>query len=339
MASSLFIVGIKSAMLEVQTYQQYILRKKTMNKITTIGLDTAKSIFHIIACNTHGKIVLKKTLRRKQLLEYFANLESCLVGLEACSNSHHWGRELIKLGHTVKLIPAQHVKPYLQGNKNDYNDALAIAKAVVHPQMRFVAIKTIAQQDQGLISHKRQEVIDARTQLVNRIRAMLCERGIVINKGITSFKRALPAFIENADRLLSDGFVCILSQDYHYLQQLDEHLAVYDKQIKIITTQSDHCRRLIAIPGFGPISATAFSSHIGDGQQFSKGRDASASLGVVPAQHSSGGKHKLLGISKRGNCRLRSLIIHGARSVVSNISDKQDPLSKWLRQLVLRVGI
>lgn len=187
-----------------------------MNKITTIGLDTAKSIFHIIACNTHGKIVLKKTLRRKQLLEYFANLESCLVGLEACSNSHHWGRELIKLGHTVKLIPAQHVKPYLQGNKNDYNDALAIAKAVVHPQMRFVAIKTIAQQDQGLISHKRQEVIDARTQLVNRIRAMLCERG---------------------------------------------------------------------------------------------------------------------------NCRLRSLIIHGARSVVSNISDKQDPLSKWLRQLVLRVGI
>ncbi|MFT5275058.1 MAG: transposase [Saprospiraceae bacterium] len=310
-----------------------------MNKFTTIGLDTAKAIFHLIACNAHGKMVLKKTLRRNQLLNHFANLEPCLVGLEACSSSHHWGRELTKLGHDVKLIPAQHVKPYLRGNKNDYNDALAIAEAVVRPEMRFVAIKTIQQQDQGLISHKRQEVIDARTQLCNRIRAMLSERGVIINKGIASLKRSLPALIENIDQGLSDEFVCILSQDYSYLQQLDKHLAVYDQQIKITNAQSNHCKRLLEIPGFGPVVTAAFSSHIGDGEQFSKGRDVAASLGVVPAQHSSGGKQKLLGISKRGNCRLRSLVIHGARSVVSNISDKQDPLSKWIRQLVLRVGI
>ena len=309
-----------------------------MQEFKTIGLDTAKKVFHLIGCDPKGKIVGRKVLRRAKVREYFVNIPPCLVGMEACSGSHYWARELIKLGHTVKLIPAQHVKPYLRGNKNDYNDALAIAEAVVRPEMRFVAIKT-EEQDQILINHKRQQVIDARTQQCNRIRAMLTERGIVIAKGIARLKQALPGLLENAEQPLSDGLIQVLYQDYAYLQQLDKRLVAYDHQIKVINNTSKACQRLRSIPGFGPVLSSYFSAEIGDGQQFSSGRDTSASLGIVPAQHSSGGKQVLLGISKRGNSRLRSLLIHGARSVVSNISDKQDPLSQWIWQLVHRVGI
>ena len=310
-----------------------------MQEFKTIGLDTAKNVFHLVGCDPRGKIKTRRMLRRAKVLEYFANIPPCLVGIEACSGSHHWARELIKLGHNVKLIPAQHVKPYLRGNKNDYNDALAISEAVVRPQMRFVAVKTVEQQDQALINHKRQQVIDARTQQCNRIRAMLTERGVVIAKGIARLKQALPDLLENAEQQHSDGFIQVLCQDYAYLQQLDKRLAAYDHQIKVINNTSKACKRLRLIPGFGPIVSSYFSSEIGDGTQFSKGRDASASLGIVPAQHSSGGKEVLLGISKRGNSRLRSLLIHGARAVVSSIGDKQDPLSQWLRQLIHRVGI
>jgi len=271
-----------------------------MQEFKTIGLDTAKNVFHLVICNQKGKILVKKMLRRTQFLRYFANLPTCLIGMEACSGSHYWGRELKKLGHTVKLIPAQHVKPYLRGNKNDYNDALAIAEAVVRPEMRFVAIKTVEQQDQALINHKRQQVIEARTQQCNRIRAMLLERGIVINKGINHLKQALPGLLENITQPLSDGFIQVLQQDYTHLQQLDKRLAVYDQQIEVINKESKACKRLRAIPGFGPVLSSYFSSEMGDGRQFSKGRDA---------------------------------------SVVSNIGDKQDPLSQWLRQLIHRVGI
>ncbi len=310
-----------------------------MKEFKTIGLDTAKNVFHLVGCNERGKIIVKKMLRRAKLLEYFSNIPLCLVGMEACSGSHYWARELIKLGHDVKLIPAQHVKPYLRGNKNDYNDALAIAEAVVRPEMRFVAVKTVAQQDQVLINHKRQQVIDARTQQCNRIRAMLTERGIVIAKGIARLKQALPGLLENSEQQFSECFIQVLNQDYAYLQHLDKRLLAYDQQIKVINTVSPACRRLRLMPGYGPVLSSYFSSEIGDGRQFSKGRDASASLGIVPGQHSSGGKEVLLGISKRGNRRLRSLLIHGARSVVSNVGDKQDTLSKWIRQLVHRVGI
>lgn len=322
--------------LNLNTHQK---RKKTMNKFTTIGLDTAKKVFHIVGCDQRGKLVTRKMLRRAKLLEYVANIPSCLVGMEACSGSHHWARELARLGHTVKLIPAQHVKAYLRGNKNDYNDALAIAEAVVRPEMRFVRIKTIDQQDQALIVDKRQQVIDARTQHANRIRAILTERGIVLAKGLHHLKQALPGLLENSDQLLGERFIQVLHQDYTYLQHLDQCLVVYDRQIQSINRDSQVCRQLNTIPGYGPIVASAFSSHIGDGRQFSKGRDASASLGVVPAQYSSGGREVLLGISKRGNSRLRCLLIHGARSVVSKIGDRQDPLSQWLRQLIHRVGI
>jgi transposase len=340
MVSSLFITRHQSAMMEVLKHtHQNILKEKTMQEFKTIGLDTAKNVFHFVGCDQRGKIKTRKMLRRGKVLEYFANIPACLVGMEACSSSHYWARELTKLGHTVKLIPAQHVKPYLRGNKNDYNDALAICEAVRNPEMRFVAVKTIEQQDQILINHKRQQVIDARTQQCNRIRAMLTERGVVIAKGIGQLKQALPRLLENTEQRLSDAFIQVLYQDYDYLQHLDKRLGAYDQQIKAINATSSACKRLRSMPGYGPILSSYFSSEIGDGRQFSKGRDASASLGIVPAQHSSGGKDVLLGISKRGNSRLRCLLIHGARSVVSNIGDKQDPLSQWIRQLLHRVGV
>jgi len=341
MVSSLSLLnGIKSAMMEVpKNTHQYILKEKTMQEFKTIGLDTAKNMFHLVGCDQSGKIVIKKILRRAKLLEFFANIKPCLVGMEACSGSHHWAREMVKLGHNVKLIPAQHVKPYLRGNKNDYNDALAIAEAVVRPEMRFATIKTVEQQDQILVNHKRQQVIDSRTQQCNRIRAILTERGVVIHKGINKLKQALPGLLENIEQRLSETFIQVLSQDYAYLRHLDDRLAAYDDQIKVINSTSVTCKRLRAIPGYGPVLSSYFSSEMGDGRQFSKGRDASASLGIVPAQHSSGGKEMLLGISKRGNRRLRCLLVHGARSVVSNVGNKQDPLSQWIRQLIHRVGI
>ncbi len=310
-----------------------------MQEFKTIGLDTAKNIFHFVGCDQRGKIQLRKVLRRANVLNFFAQIPSCRVGMEACSASHYWGREIEKLGHDVKLIPPQHVKAFLIGNKNDYNDALAISEAVVRPGMRFVAIKTVEQQDQILINHKRQEVISARTQHCNRIRAMLSERGVVIPKGIVQLKRALPALLENTEQVFSDSFMTVLHQDYEYLQDLDKRLFAYDQRIKEINATSKSCMRLHTIPGFGPIVSSYFSAEIGDGRQFSKGRDVSASLGIVPAQHSSGGKEVLLGISKRGDSRMRCLLVHAARAVVCNIGDKQDPLSCWIRQLIQRIGI
>ena len=209
----------------------------------------------------------------------------------------------------------------------------------MRPQIRGVRVKTIEQQDQALINHKRQKVIDARTQPCHRLRAMLSERGIVIAKGLEALRRALPEILADPAEQLSPLFIQLIQHDYEGLKQLDDRLAVYDQYLKRFNAKSTECQRLSTIPGFGLVLSSYFSSEIGDGRQFAKGRDVSASLGLVPAQHSSGGKQRLLGISKRGNPRLRSLLTHGARAVVSTIRDKQDPLSCWLRQLIQRVGI
>ena len=309
-----------------------------MSEITTIGLDLAKNVFHVVGCDARGKRVLRKHLTRRQVLSWFAKQKPCLVGMEACASAHYWARELRRLGHDVKLIPAQHVKAYLRGNKNDYNDALAIAEAVVRPEMRFVAIKTVEEQDLQALHRLRAQRIRERTALGNQLRGLLAEYGIVIPQGIGALKRRLPEILEDAENGLSDRFRRLLHEAWQQLLELEAHLKVYDQEVARVAQEHEACRRLQTIPGFGPVVAGVFYSRIGHGEGFRRGRDVSASLGLVPRQHSSGGKEVLLGISKRGDSYLRGLLIHGARAVIRQARHKTDRLSRWIIQLVARRG-
>lgn len=304
-----------------------------MNKITTIGLDLAKNVFHAVCCDARGKIVRKRMLRRGQVLAYFANLERCRVGMEACAGSHYWARELQRLGFEVKLVAAQHVKAFVRGNKNDYNDALAIAEAVARAEMRFVAVKTSAQQDIQALHRLRKGCLDARTALCNQIRSLAGEYGRVAPKGVAALRRRLAEWLDEGGTDLSELFRGLLAQSQARLQELDAHIAFYDRALKHHSQHDDACRRLQTLPGYGPILASAFYSRIGTGEAYRRGRDVAASLGVVPRQHSSGGKDTLLGISKRGDKYLRSLLVHGARAVVRRAAGKDDPLSQWINRI------
>jgi len=304
-----------------------------MKKITTIGLDLAKNVFHVICCNEHGKVIRKKMLRRKEVILFFTQISPCLVGMEACSGAHYWAHQFTALGHQVKLIPAQFVKPFVQGNKNDYNDALAIAEAVVRPNMRFVTPKTTAQQDLQALHRLRERRLQERTALCNQVRGLLTEYGLVLPQGVNVIRRSIPALLEDAENGLSDLFRQLLAQCYQQLQELDEHIAFYTQTLEIQNQRDEACQRLQTIPGFGPIIASVFYATVGDGSAFQRGRDVSASLGLVPRQHSSGGTNTLLGISKRGDSYLRSLLVHGARSVVLHAQRKDDRLSCWINKI------
>jgi transposase len=304
-----------------------------MSKITTIGLDLAKNVFHVVCCDEQGKVVRKNLLKRSQVLAYFANLPTCLVGMEACASAHHWARELGALGHQVKLIPPQYVKPYVRGNKNDYNDALAIAEAVICPEMRFVSVKTPEQHDIQALHRLREKRLADRTALCNQLRGLLAEYGLVLPKGINLLRRRLPELLEDGENGLSDLFRRLLAQSYQQLQALDGYIDFYTQEMKRQSQQDEACRRLQTIPGFGPIVAGVFHSVVGNGEAYRRGRDVSASLGLVPRQHSSGGKEVLLGISKRGDRYLRSLLVHGARAVVIRAAKKDDRLSRWINKV------
>jgi transposase len=308
-------------------------KEKTMSKVTTIGLDLAKDVFHAVCCDAWGKIVRKRMLKRGQVLAYFGNLEPCMVGMEACASAHYWGRELEALGHEVKLIPAQYVKAFVRGNKNDYNDALAIAEAVVRPEMRFVTIKTPAQQDIQALHRLRKGCVGMRTGLCNQIRGLVGEYGLVAPKGVAALRRRIPEWLEDGDNGLSDLFRRLLSASYVRLQELDAHIVFYTKEVEHQSKQDEACQRLQTIPGFGPIVSSVFHSQIGEGEAYRRGREASAAVGLVPRQHSSGGKDTLLGISKRGDSYLRSLLVHGARAVVSRAEHQDDRLSLWINKI------
>ncbi|WP_177418221.1 IS110 family transposase [endosymbiont of Lamellibrachia barhami] len=309
-----------------------------MNKITTIGLDLAKNVFHAICCDSRGKVQSKKMLRRGQMLNYFAKIPSALVGMEACASAHYWARELNKLGHEVKLIPPQYVKAFLRGNKNDYNDAQAIAEAVTRPEMRFVQIKTVEQQDIQAIHRMRERCQKMRTGLSNQLRGLLAEYGIVMPQGIPTLRKRLPVLLEDGENGLSQDFRCLLAQGYQQLLVADKDMAFYDRELKRQSQQSEACQRLQTIPGFGPIVSSAFHGAVGAGEAFKRGRDVSASLGLVPRQHSSGGKERLLGISKRGDRYLRSLLVHGARAILYRASAKDDRLSCWAEKIRQKRG-
>ena len=312
--------------------------EETTMQITTIGLDLAKNVFHVVGLNQAGKMQIRKKLKRSQMLAYFANLPICSVAMEACASAHYWGRELSKFGHDVKLLPPRYVKAYVRGNKNDYNDALAIAEAANRPNMRTVSIKTIEQQDIQALHRLREGVMSHRTRVCNQLRGLLAEYGLIIPKGVSKLRTAVPEMLEDAENNLSDLFRQLLHRAYEQLTELENHIKSYDKEIQRLTRDDKAAQQLQSIPGYGPVISSVFSSAVGDGKAFRRGRDVSAFIGLVPRQHSSGDKPVLLGISKRGNRYLRGLLIHGARSVIKNAHKKDDKLSRWVTDLVQRRG-
>lgn len=301
--------------------------------IKRIGLDLAKQVFQVHGVDSHEQPVLRKKLKREQMLAFFRDLPPCLIGMEACSGAHYWARELQKLGHTVKLIAPQFVKPYVKANKNDANDAEAICEAVSRPTMRFVTIKTVEQQDLQATHRVRSQLVRQRTEKVNQIRGLLAEYGIVVGQRIETLRKVLPNFLEDAENVLTGAFRALLEGLRQDLQALDERVKALDKRIQQQADSHPSAKRLQQIPGIGPLTATALVSAVGDGRQFKRGRDMAAWLGLTPGQHSSGGKDRLLGITKRGDRYLRSLLIHGARAVLRVAEKKDDARSRWLIQL------
>ena len=306
--------------------------------ITTVGLDLAKNVFHVVCFNEHFKEVKKRMLRRNQVLEFFTQLPSCRVGMEACASSHYWGRQLRALGHDVKLMPPQYVKRYLQGNKNDYNDARAIAEAATQPRVPSVAIKSVEEQDVQALHRMRTQCIKERTSLSNSTRGLLGEYGIVLPKGIPALRRRIPELLEDTKNGLTSHFRNLPAQRYEQLAEVEKHIAFYTNELELLSRRNEACQRLQTVPGFGPIVSSVFACAIGDGRSFRHGRDVSASLGLVPRQHSSGGKNVLLGISKRGDRYIRSQLVHGARAVVSQAARKDDPLSRWINRICEESG-
>jgi transposase len=302
-----------------------------------VGLDIAKNVFHFYSLGPDHKVI-KKKLKRTELLSFFANYPPSTIGMEACGGAHHWARELIKLGHRVVLLNARYVKSFVVGNKNDFNDAQAIYDAVSRPNKRIVAVKTIEQQDMQLVHKVRQGYVDQRTALVNQIRGLLSERGIVLPQGIHQVRAHLAGILEDADNGLTALSRAVFADQYEKLKQLDAEIKVMDQRIHRLCQDNELSQRFLEVPGVGPITATMIAADIGNGKSYESGRDYAASLGIVPKQHSSGDKLIYLGISKRGNRYLRTLLIHGARAVLKNCVGKSDKLNTWLQALIARRG-
>ena len=304
--------------------------------ITTVGIDLAKSVFQVHAVDERGKPVLRKTLKRAELVKFFAKLLPCLIGMEACGSAHFWARKLTALGHTVKLMAPQFVKPYVKTNKNDARDAEAICEAVARPNMRFVPIKTVEQQALLGLHRARQGFVAARTAQANQLRGLLSEFGLVIPRGIGCLERRLPEILEDAENGLTSASRTLFSRLFSHFRELDREVDELDLQIKEWHRESAASQRLETIPGIGPITASALVGSIGDARTFKNGRQLAAWLGLVPRQASSGGKERLLGISKRGDTYLRTLLIHGARSVLLRLKRQPDQAEGWLARLIKR---
>lgn len=290
-----------------------------MSKINVIGLDLAKNLFQLHGIDANGEVVLRKQLRRAQMLHFFAKLPPCLIGMEACGGAHYWSRELTRLGHSVRLIAPAFVKPYLKSNKNDRNDAEAICEAVQRPNMRFVRPKMPEQQSVLHLHHARRLLVHQRVAMSNHMRGVLLEYGIVLPRGTKVVSRRLPEILEDAQSALPMLTRHLLAELKAEHDQLVERIERLEQQLAVWHANDPVSQRLVTIPGIGLLTATALAATVGDGRDFRNGRQLAAYLGLVPRQASSGGRQRLLGISKRGDTYLRSLIIHGARAVISHI--------------------
>jgi transposase len=305
-------------------------------QIRSVGIDLGKTVFHLVALGAAGTVLVRRKFSQRQLLTYTANMPTSLIGLEACSGAHFLGRELRKQGHDVRLIAAQFVKPFVKSNKNDFVDAEAIAEAVERKNMRFVPIKTDDQLDLQAIHRVRDRLIARRTAVINQLRAFLLERGMTYAKTPAKLRIEIPGVRENADNGLTPLMRNLIDVLWGEWKSVEQQIKGLSDELERIASSDAGCTRIQQIPGIGPIVATAIVAAIGNGAAFRKGRDFSTWLGIVPKQHTTGDKARLLGISKRGNTYLRKILIHGARAAVLRIKRDRVPIGAWMDGLEAR---
>jgi transposase len=321
--------------------QEHPMPRKTtsLQAVTTIGIDIGKNTFHLIGFDKKGAIVLRQKVSRGQIETRFANMPPCLIGMEACVGAHHLGRHLKALGHDVRLMPGQYVRPYSKGQKNDFRDAEAIAEAVLRPTMKFVAIKTVEQLDLQGLHRVRERLVCQRTSVINQIRAFLLERGIAVRQGLRALRAQMPIILAMTDKL-SPRMICMIEDlcaDWRYL---DGRIEAASIEINRLSEQDDGAKRLKTVPGIGPIISTATVAAIGNGDVFRKGRDFGAWLGLVPRQMSTGGRTVLGPISKRGNRYLRMLFVQAAHSVLLHPKSwERHGLKTWIEAAARRLNL
>jgi len=303
--------------------------------VTIIGLDIAKSVFQVHGADDAGNPLIRRKLRRRDVVRFFVNIERCLIGIEACHSSHYWARELIALGHDVRLIPTQYVRPFRRGGKNDANDAEAICDALSRPSINTVAVKSAEQQSVQSLHRSRERLIHQRTSTANQIRSLIAEEGVVCSRGITQLRRCLHEVIADPDGI-TPLLRSLIGQSLEQLAALDQWIGELDLKIHELARQSTVCRQLTRLPGVGPVIATAILGTVGSAHAFRNGRQFAASLGLVPGQRSSGGRTLLLGITKRGDAYLRKLLVQGARAIMRVVDRHDDRQSQWVRQLLER---
>ena len=307
--------------------------------INVLGIDLAKSVFQLHGVNELGKVVLRRKVTRMKLPETVMQLEPCLIGMEACSSAHYWARAFEDFGHEVRLISPQFVKPYVKSNKNDAADAEAICEALSRPSMRFVPIKQMEQQDIQSLHRARSLLVKQRTAVANQIRGLMGEYGVVVSQGIGTLRKRIPEKLEDGQNDLSIVAREVIQSLYEQLCWFDQRVALFDRRLAQVVRDTPACQRLVGIPGIGPMTATALFSAVNHAKEFHNGRHMAAWLGLVPRQHSSGGKPTLLGISKRGDRHLRTLLIHGARAVIHRKKNGEGKEARWLRELIARRGV
>lgn len=309
-------------------------------ELSVLGIDLAKQVSELYGIDARGKAVLSKRLTRKKLLPFMAQLPACLVVMEACGASHYWAREMAKLGHRVKLLKAKDVKAYVQGDKDDRHDAAAVAEAGTRAHLREVTINSVEQQDMQSLHRIRELLVGQRTALANQLRGLLAEYGVVMGKTLGVLRRRLPEVLEDAENGLTTGFRACAAEMYERLRGFDERVSDYDRRIGAAVRADERCRRLLEVEGLGPMSASALVAAVGNARQFDSGRQLAACIGVAPTHTGTGGKNRVLGLSKsRGNRYVRTLLIHGARSVVRHAANKTDPRSRWINRIVARSGV
>ncbi len=307
-------------------------------KLSRVGIDLAKNVYQLHGVDRFGNTILKRRLKRHQWLKVLLDKTEpgCVIGMEACAGAHHWGRQLQRRGYTVRLIPPQFVKPYVKSNKNDARDAEAICEAMSRPNMRFVTVKTVEQQDIQATHRIRSELMSQRTAKANQMRGLVAEYGLVAPKQLSSLRAAIPCWLEDAENGLTGDFRNLLHGVWNDLLMLDDRVEEMDKLIKQLADNHDACVRLQQLRGVGPMIATALVATVGDARQYRRSRQMAAAIGITPKQHSSGDRDRMLGISKRGDVYLRTLMIHGARSAVAVAKHKDDRLSRWVTNIATK---
>lgn len=323
----------------VKTIIQPKTREGPDMEISVLGIDLAKSVFQLHGVDKGHRATLRKKVSRAQLPVFVARLSPCLIVMESCIGAHAWARKFRQFGHEVKLIAPEFVRPFVKSNKNDANDAEAIVEAAVRPNMRFVSINSVDQQDIQIIHRVRERLVREKVALMNQIRGLILEYGVAFQKGKTSIEKCLPSVLSSEITELTAMSKQLFTELLGELRGIKEKLVEYDQKIQAIHKSHPVCQRLATIPGVGPLTATAIMASVGDPKFFRNGRQLSAYLGLVPRQHSTGGKDRLLGISKRGDPYIRKLLIHGARTVVQWVDGKTDSKSEWLKKLIIRRGI